>query len=59
MFKPLFCLDCGVELDEHDVDANLATWDVFKGFCSDCIENNDEPTVSSVFVWNGKVIYGE
>lgn len=38
----LFCKDCGRELDEHDVDANLNTWGVFKMFCSDCIEGEPE-----------------
>jgi hypothetical protein len=36
--KPiLFCIDCGTELDINDVDANLATWGIFKCLCSDCI----------------------
>ena len=34
----LFCEDCGTEIDVHDVDANLNTWGVFRGYCSDCIE---------------------
>lgn len=38
----LFCLDCGMELDEHDVTANLNVWGVFKGYCSDDIENHVE-----------------
>jgi len=36
----LFCRDCGIEIDQNDVDANLNTWGVFKGLCSDCIEYN-------------------
>jgi hypothetical protein len=36
--KPVFfCIVCGVELDCHDVDANLTQWGVFKCYCSDCI----------------------
>lgn len=36
--KTLTCSECGIELDSHDVDANMATWGVFKGVCSDCVE---------------------
>lgn len=38
--KVFFCIDCGIELDQHDVDANIATWGVFKSLCSDCCEHN-------------------
>ena len=38
---PLFCIECGIELDEHDCDANLATWGVFRMVCSDCVEVHD------------------
>ena len=29
------CKHCGTELDEHDVDNNIATWGVFRVVCSD------------------------
>jgi hypothetical protein len=38
----LFCRDCGIEIDKNDVDANLNTWGVFKGYCSDDIEHHVE-----------------
>ena len=37
-----FCTECGIELDIHDVDANLATWGVFRGVCSDDVQRVDE-----------------
>lgn len=58
----LFCNECGIELDSHDVDANLATWDVFKNVCTDCIESvdlRDNPPKRSVAVYNGRIIYGD
>jgi hypothetical protein len=36
------CVDCGIELDTHDVDANLASWGVFRSLCSDCCEYHPE-----------------
>lgn len=30
-----FCRWCGIELDEHDADNNIASWDVFALTCSD------------------------
>lgn len=41
--KILFCNDCGIELDEHDVDANLNMWGVFHCLCSDCCEYHVHP----------------
>ena len=38
--KKFFCIDCGIELDHHDVTANLNTWGIFKLLCSDDIENH-------------------
>jgi hypothetical protein len=38
--KTFFCVDCGIELDIHDVDANLNMYGVFKGYCSDCCGND-------------------
>ena len=36
--KVINCTECGIELDGHDVDANVAQWGVFKCICTDCIE---------------------
>jgi hypothetical protein len=40
--RQFYCIDCGIELDQNDVDANLTTWGVFKCLCSDDIENHVE-----------------
>lgn len=40
--KIYFCQLCGIELDVHDLDANLTTWGVFKSVCSDCVHDADE-----------------
>lgn len=41
------CILCGLELDRHDVDANLTTWGVFRAVCSDDVWEQcliDDPT---------------
>lgn len=35
-----FCIDCGIELDEHDVTANLNMWGTFQSVCTDDCENH-------------------
>ena len=59
MAQPVFfCKLCGIELDEHDVDANLCTWEEFRLYCSDCIaEVDDAPYKPSPVVYNGRVIW--
>ena len=37
----LFCRWCGIELDQDDVDANVASYGKFVGNCSDCCEGDD------------------
>ena len=37
----LFCRWCGVEIDTHDVDANVACYGTFVGNCSDCCEGDE------------------
>lgn len=37
----IVCIECGVELDEHDVTANVNTWGVFRQVCSDHVELHD------------------
>lgn len=36
----LFCKDCGAEIDEHDVNINVAQWGYFRFFCGNCVDFN-------------------
>lgn len=57
----LFCTECGIELDSHDVDANVATWGVFRQSCTDCVPEVDArlnpPKPPTPVVWHGQIIY--
>lgn len=55
-----FCTECGIELDEHDVDANISTWGDFKSVCSDCVCEVDmriNPPKPTATYYNGHFIY--
>lgn len=41
MENELVCASCGCALDEHDVDANIASCGVFKCICCDCWTGDD------------------
>ena len=59
--KSFYCTECGIELDEHDVDANIATWGDFKCVCTECVEIVDtllNPPKRVATVYNGHIIYG-
>lgn len=56
-----YCTECGIELDHHDVDINIATWGVFKLVCTDCVYEVDtriNPPKISATVYNGRIVYG-